>query len=50
MDLDEQGRSLEMRERALRMLAETRAVAPTMMSAVPHVAGLLGMSRETPRL
>lgn len=42
--------SLEMRERALRMLAETRPSHPTMMSAVRHVAGLLGMSPETLRL
>lgn len=39
--------SPEMRERALRMLAETRPSRPTMMSAVRHVAGLLGMSPET---
>ncbi|WP_298037280.1 IS3 family transposase [uncultured Microbacterium sp.] len=42
--------SPEMRERALRMLAETRPSHPTMMSAVRHVAGLLGMSSETLRL
>ncbi|WP_179561445.1 IS3 family transposase [Microbacterium sp. AK009] len=42
--------SPEMRERALRMLAETRRSHPTMMSAVRHVAGLLGMSPETLRL
>jgi len=42
--------SPEMRERALRMLAETRTSHPTMMSAVRHVAGLLGMSPETLRL
>ena len=42
--------SPEMRERALRMLAETRPSQPTMMSAVRHVAGLLGMSPETLRL
>ena len=42
--------SPEMRERALRMLAETRPSRPTMMSAVRHVAGLLGMSPETLRL
>lgn len=42
--------SLEMRERALRMLAETRPSHPTMMSAARHVAGLLGMSPETLRL
>ena len=32
--------SPEMRERALRMLAETRPSHPNMMSAVRHVAGL----------
>lgn len=42
--------SLEMRERALRMLAETRPSHLTMMSAARHVAGLLGMSPETLRL
>ncbi len=42
--------SPEMRERALRMLAEARPEHPTMMSAVRHVAGLLGMSPETLRL
>src|SRR5690606_16770012 len=42
--------SLEMRERALRMLAEARPSHPPMMSAVRHVAGLLGMSPETLRL
>ena len=42
--------SLEMRERALRMLAETRPEHPNMMSAVRHVAGLLGMSPETLRI
>lgn len=41
--------SPEMRERALRMLAETRSSHPNMMSAVRHVAGLLGMSPETLR-
>lgn len=40
----------EMRERALRMLAEARPEHPNMMSAVRHVAGLLGMSPETLRL
>lgn len=39
-----------MRERALRMLAETRPSHRTMMSAVRHVAGLVGMSPETLRL
>lgn len=42
--------SPEMRERALRMLAETRPSHPNMMSAVRHVSGLLGMSPETLRL
>ncbi|KRC62321.1 hypothetical protein ASE14_00235 [Agromyces sp. Root81] len=42
--------SPEMRERALRMLAEARPEHPNMMSAVRHVAGLLGMSPETRRL
>ncbi|MET4158266.1 transposase-like protein, partial [Agromyces sp. PvR057] len=42
--------SPEMRERALRMLAEARPEHPNMMSAVRHVAGLLGMSAETLRL
>jgi transposase len=42
--------SPEMRERALRMLAEARPEHPNMMSAVRHVSGLLGMSPETLRL
>lgn len=42
--------SPEIRERALRMLAETRPSHPTLMSAARHVAGLLGMSPETLRL
>lgn len=42
--------SPEMRERALRMLAEARPEYPNMMSALRHVAGLLGMSPETLRL
>lgn len=42
--------SLEMRERALRMLAESRPDHPTAMSAIRHVAGMLGMSPETLRL
>ncbi|WP_157416846.1 IS3 family transposase [Agromyces allii] len=42
--------SPEMRERALRMLAEARPEHPNLMSAVRHVAGLLGMSAETLRL
>lgn len=42
--------STEMRERALRMLAESRPDHPTTMSAIRHVAGMLGMSPETLRL
>ncbi|WP_248240217.1 transposase [Microbacterium kunmingense] len=42
--------SPEMRERALRVFAEARPEHPNMMSAVRHVAGLLGMSPETLRL
>ncbi len=42
--------SPDMRERALRMLAEARPEHPDMMSAVRHVVGLLGMSPETLRL
>ncbi len=42
--------SPEMRERALRMLADARPEYPNMMSVVRHVAGLLGMSPETLRL
>ncbi len=42
--------SPEMRERALRMLAEARPEHPTMMSAIRRVAGLLGMSAEKVRL
>ncbi|GGD26850.1 hypothetical protein GCM10010915_03630 [Microbacterium faecale] len=42
--------SPEMRERALRMLVEARPEHPSMMSAVRHVAGVLGMSPETLRL
>ncbi len=34
--------SPEMRERALRMLAETRPSHPTMMAAIRHVAGCSG--------
>ena len=37
--------SPEMRERALRMLAETRPSHPTMMSAVRHVAGVWRRNR-----
>lgn len=40
----------EMRERALRMLAEARPDHPNLMSAVRHVAGMLGMSPETLRV
>ena len=39
-----------MRERALRMLAETWSSHPAMMSAVQHVAGLLGMGPGALRL
>ena len=42
--------SPEMRERALRMLAEARPDHPTQWSAIRHVSGLLGMSAETLRL
>ena len=42
--------SPEMRERALRMLDEAKPEHPNLMSAVRHVAGLLGMSPETLRL
>lgn len=42
--------SREMRERAMWMLAEARPEHPAMMSAVRHVAGLLGMRAETLRL
>lgn len=40
----------ELRERALRILVETRPSHPNMVSALRHVAGLLGMSPETLRL
>lgn len=40
----------EMRERALRMLAQARPDHPNLMSAVRHVAGMLGMSPETLRV
>lgn len=40
----------EMRERALRMLAEARGDHPNPTAAARRVAGLLGMSPETPRL
>ena len=42
--------SPEMRERALRMLAESRPDHPTLMSAIRHIASMLGMSPETLRL
>jgi transposase len=40
----------QMRERALRMLAEAMPDHPNRMSAVRHVAGMLGMSPETLRV
>ncbi len=42
--------SPEMRERALRMLEEAKPEHPNLMSALRHVAGLLGMSPETLRV
>ena len=42
--------SPKMSERALRMLAESSPEHPTLMSAIRHVAGMLGMSPETLRL
>lgn len=42
--------SSEMRERALRMLAEAGPDHPNRWTAIRHVAGLLGMSPETLRL
>lgn len=42
--------SPEMRERALRMLDEAKPSHPNLMSAVRHVAGLLGMSAKTLRV
>lgn len=42
--------SPEMRERALRMLAEAGPDHPNRWTAIRHVAGLLGMSPETLRL
>lgn len=45
-----QKHSPEMRERALRMLDEAKPSHPNLMSAVRHVAGLLGMSAETLRV
>ncbi|WTA16324.1 IS3 family transposase [Nocardioides sp. NBC_00850] len=41
--------SSEMRERALRMLAEARPEHPNQMAAIRHVAGMLGMNGETLR-
>ena len=41
--------SSEMRERALRMLAEARPDHPNQMAAIRHVAGMLGMNSETLR-
>lgn len=40
----------EMRERALRMLSEARPEHPNLMTAIRHVAGMLGMSPETLRM
>ena len=40
----------EMRERAVRMVAEVRPEHPHETSALRHVAGLLGMKVETLRL
>jgi transposase len=42
--------SLEMRERALRMLAESRPEHPNLMTAIRHIAGILGIRPETRRL
>ncbi|MGJ0203194.1 transposase [Leucobacter sp. gxy201] len=42
--------SPEMRERALRMLDEAKPEHPNLMTAVRHVAALLGMSAETLRV
>ncbi|WP_431792016.1 transposase [Kocuria palustris] len=42
--------SPEMRERALRLLDEAKPEHPNLMTAVRHVAGLLGMSAETLRV
>lgn len=42
--------SLEMRDRALRMLDEAKPDHPNLMTAVRHVAGLLGVSAETLRV
>lgn len=40
----------ELRERALRMLEEARPDYPTLMAAIRHVSGLLGMKDETLRV
>lgn len=40
----------EMRERALRMLAEVRPEHPNTASAIRHVSGLLGINAETLRV
>src|ERR1700712_4495906 len=40
----------EMRDRALRMLNEARPEHPNLMTAIRHVAGMLGMSPETLRM
>lgn len=40
----------EMRDRALRMLAQARPERPNLMTAIRHVAGMLGMSPETLRV
>ena len=42
--------SPEMRERALRMLTESRGGHPNLKTAILHMAVLLGMSPETLRL
>lgn len=40
----------EMRERALMMLSEARPEHSNLMTAIRHVAGMLGMSPETLRM
>jgi transposase len=50
MELMNQKYSPEMREKALRMLDEAKPSHPNLMTAVRHVAGLLGMSAETLRV
>ena len=40
----------EMRGRALRLLAEARPDHPNLVTAIRHVAGMLGMSPETLRV